>query len=110
MFQFISEDLSVTIKRHPRILNPLINLGNIRNAVVASKLCELMIMVFGLSTMCCLHSSLRDEEAYQLARKLINQIKREHDSSGFSHVNECKLSLASNDDGARLEVDGPRIV
>ena len=110
MFQFISEDLSVTVKRYLRILNPFVNLENIRNTVVASKLWELMIMVFGLTTICCLHSCLRDEETYQLATKLVSQIKRENDGSGFSHVNEYKLSLTSNDDGARLEADGPRIV
>ena len=102
----MSEDLSITATRHPRILNPFVNLGNIRNTVVASKLWELMIMVFGLTMICCLHSCLRDDEAYQLATKLVNRIKRENDISGFSHVNECKSSLNSNDDQARLEADG----
>ena len=98
MFQLMSEDLSLTVTRHPRILNPFVNLGSILNTGMASKLWELMIMILGLIAICCLHSCLRDEEAYQLTTKRVTQIKREYDSSGFSHVNECRSSFREADD------------
>ena len=70
----MSEDLSLTVTRHPRILNPFVSLGKVRNTVVASKPWDLMIMVLGLTAICCLHSCLRNEEAYQLAKKLVSQM------------------------------------
>ena len=101
MFQFMSEDLSLTVTRHPRILNPFVSLGKVRNTVVANKSWDMMIMVLGLTAICCLHSCLRNEEAYQLAKKLVSQVKREYDSSviRFSHINnECKSGFREADD------------
>ena len=95
----MSEDLSLTVTRHPRILNPFVSLGKDRNTVVANKLWDMMIMVLGLTAICCLHSCLLNEEAYQLAKKLVGQIKREYDSSVNIQINiECKSGFREADD------------
>ena len=62
MYQFMSEDLSLTVTGHPRILNPYVGLGKVwENTVVANRPWDLMIMVLGLTANCCLHSCLRNE-------------------------------------------------